>query len=95
MAGLDGNGYETSDFLLTAVDSTGTPYAQQIQSGEVDSAEFDFPWGQHTAMVQENGNIFLFDNGFNRRFGLPPNDFSRAVEYRIDETNMTVQQIWQ
>ena len=94
-AGEAANGPDTASFLLTAVDADGSPYPADVQSGHVLAADFDFPWGQHAAMIQEDGHLILFDNGFNRRFNLPHNDYSRAVEYRIDESTLTVEQIWQ
>ena len=45
---------------------------------------------QHAVRVLPNGNMTLFDNG---NFHSPP--FSRAVEYKIDEKNMTVERVWQ
>lgn len=95
-AGVDGNGHQTSDFLLEAVDATGTPFPKDIQEGKKTQSDFEWAWGQHAPMILPNGNIFLFDNGFNRNFQQPgPNSYSRGVEYRIDEENMTVEQIWQ
>ncbi len=44
-------------------------------------------------MLLPNGNLFVFDNGLNRRFGGPPS-FSRGVEYEIDSEAMTVRQVW-
>ena len=41
-----------------------------------------------------NGNILVFDNGTYRNFE-DKNRYSRAVEYKIDEENRTVQQVWQ
>ena len=56
---------------------------------------FDWCWGQHACMLLPNGNISCLTNGFNRQFinGVP--SYSRGVEYRINEENMTVQEIWQ
>jgi len=45
---------------------------------------------QHDARRLPNGNLTLFDNGN----GLHP-AYSRAVEYAIDETTMTVTRTWQ
>jgi len=36
----------------------------------------------------------LFDNGDNRNFS-GTGTYSRAVEYEIDEENMTIRQVWQ
>ena len=45
---------------------------------------------QHGIRRLPNGNLILFDNG---NFHTPPH--SRAVEYTIDETNMTATLAWQ
>lgn len=45
---------------------------------------------QHGVRRLANGNIILFDNG---NFHTPP--YSRAVEYRLDENNMTAEMVWQ
>ena len=93
-AGLDGTAYETSDYLLTAVNSSGNPYPQNIQDGRDETLDFNWVWGQHAPMILENGNILIYDNGFNRRF-TGETLYSRGVEYAIDEDAMTVQEIWQ
>ncbi len=93
-AGENGDGHETSDFLLTAIDANGNPYNEAVQLGEERASDFDWPWGQHAVMRLKNGNILLFDNGFRRQFNTGEK-YSRAVEYKIDETNKTVQQVWE
>ena len=45
---------------------------------------------QHDVRQLENGNITMFDNG---NLHSPPH--SRAIEYEVDETNMTVTRVWQ
>jgi arylsulfate sulfotransferase len=95
-AGPNGNGFETSDYLLTALDETGNPFPDSIQDGLTDPSSFSWVWGQHAPVLLENGNLFVFDNGFARNFIQPPVDpFSRAVEYEINENAMTVRQVWQ
>lgn len=50
--------------------------------------------GQHTASVLDNGNILVFDNGFNCP-GLPAhNRHTRVAEYALDETAMTAELVW-
>lgn len=93
-AGRDGKGFDTRPFLLTAINAEGKPYAKEIQDGTVSADDFDFPWGQHSPMLLPNGNILVFDNGAVRNFVLKPN-YSRAVEYKVDEKNRTVEQVWQ
>lgn len=95
-AGIDADKYDTADHLLTAVDARGTPYPEQVQQGDEGTPEFDWVWGQHAPLILPNGHLFVFDNGFSRNFA--PNSeasFSRGVEYVIDESAMTVQQVWQ
>lgn len=93
-SGREGTGFETAPYLLTAVDSSGYAYPQGVQTGDVSRADFDFAWGQHAPELLPNGNLILFDNGYLRNYNLEGN-YSRAVEYRIDDANRTVQQIWQ
>jgi hypothetical protein len=53
--------------------------------------------GQHYVHRLANGNILLFDNG-NPQTAWPwlqPRSYSRAVEYHLDETNMTATLVWQ
>lgn len=45
---------------------------------------------QHDIRMLPNGNITLFDNG---NFHSP--HFSRAVEYKLDEVNKTIELVWQ
>ena len=93
-AGINGDGFDTKDFLLTAVDGSNAPFAEEVQLGTQAIPDFDWTWGQHAPMILDNRNIFVFDNGFNRNFN-PAGTHSRGVEYRIDEENMTVQEVWQ
>ncbi len=58
-----------------------------------------WPYHQHAPMITPAGNILMFDNGNNRAVAfeerVPIEDsFSRAVEYAVDEDNMTVTQVW-
>ena len=96
-AGVNGEGFETSNYLLTAVDEQGTSYSDSVQLGLSRTVSFDWPWGQHAAMVLPNGNIFCYDNGWYRNFSWNGDDdsYSRAVEYEVDHENQTVRQVWQ
>lgn len=91
--GVGGDGADTRERLLTAVDAAGTPYPQAVQEGERAAADFDWTWGQHAPLVLSNGNLLVFDNGFVRHWGTG-DAYSRAVEYEIDESAMTVRQVW-
>ena len=61
----------------------------------------DLLWSyhQHASMMTPIGTILMFDNGNNRASPFeqrmaPSESFSRAVEYRVDEENMQVQEVW-
>ena len=69
-------------YLLSAV---GTP--------------FQWSYGQHAPEITPRGTLLLYDDGNFRAnpFGprvLDQTNYSRAVEYSIDETNMQVSQVW-
>ena len=61
--------------------------------------DFRWPWHMHNPRITSEGTIVLFDNGI---YGARPGQeripfhksFSRGVEYRVDETAMTVEQVW-
>lgn len=93
-SGRSGNKINTKDLLLTAVDHLNTPYEQNVQLGTKATDSFEWSTGQHAISVLENGNIVMFDNGLSRNFEERPT-YSRAVEYKIDEQNMNIQQVWQ
>lgn len=93
-SGYDGKGFETSEYLLTAVDADKKPLPRAVQEGRAGVESFEWSTGQHAAQFLDNGNILLFDNGLMRNFETKPT-YSRAVEYRIDEENKTIQQVWQ
>ena len=94
LAGRNGDGLDTRDYLLTAVNEIGQPFPEEIQQGSVDQNNFSWPWSQHAAMILPNGHIFCFDNGFKRNFMFDL-DYSRAVEYKIDLDRKEVRQVWQ
>ncbi len=80
--------------MLTALDKNGNPLPQALQSGSQAGQDFEWSTGQHAVNILDNGNILLFDNGLMRNFQSEPS-YSRAVEYKIDEEKMTIQQVWQ
>ena len=58
-----------------------------------------WPYHQHAPMITPMGTILMFDNGNQRarpfETGMAAADsFSRAVEYRVDEENMEVTELW-
>jgi arylsulfate sulfotransferase len=50
--------------------------------------------GQHAPEILPNGNLLVFDNGASRNTDNELN-YSRAVEYQINEDQKTVTQVWQ
>ncbi len=63
-------------------------------------APFEWNYAQHAPMITPSGTLLLYDNGNCRASPVDPpvpdtNNYSRAVEYQIDETNMTVSQVWE
>jgi hypothetical protein len=81
--------------VLTPVDAGGRPLAQD-EDGRY-AGGFDWSWTQHTAWLTGKGTLSVFDNGWGRDFAPTRLDgnYSRAVEYRIDETRGTVEQVWE
>ena len=53
--------------------------------------------GQHDIHRLANGDLLFFDNGNISGGGKTPSDrtYSRAVEYQLDETNMTASLVWE
>lgn len=89
------------DKILTPIDANGGKIKCENSKCEGD---FDWTWTQHTAFkidAKSKGNILylsVFDNGDSRGMEQPlfPMDkYSRAVVYKIDQKQRTVQQIWQ
>lgn len=83
------------DKLLTPVDADGNPV-------DVNTVYF-WPYGPHAALSFGGGAVALFDNGAWRGWygdrapqaELGQQDFSRGIEYYVDEANMTVRIVWE
>lgn len=89
------NGIDLNTRLLKPLDKNSQPITDvNILNGISNHTDFEWAWYPHAPMVKSNGNIMVFDNGDNRNFTLAEK-YSRAVEYEIDETNLTVKQVWQ
>ena len=61
--------------------------------------DVEWPYHQHDCSVTPDGTILCFDNGNFRAvpFGpkmTPADNYSRAVEFDVDEADMTVRQVW-
>ncbi|WP_299436651.1 aryl-sulfate sulfotransferase [uncultured Aquimarina sp.] len=90
-----GNGIDLTQFLLQPLDATGVPITSHaVLNGDENHLDFEWNWYQHATKVMPDGNIILFDNGFNRNFS-EINTYSRAVSYKINTENRTIQQVWQ
>ncbi len=68
-------------------------------------APFEWSYHQHAPLITPDGTILLFDNGNFRASPFdgqepfesiaPLDNYSRAVEYAIDETTMEIRQVWE
>lgn len=86
-------------YLLTPLDKNGDEIKnEEVVLGNEAQEDFDWPWGPHTPVALPNGNILVFDNGYDRHFSYNTSndaeDYSRIVEYKVDEQNKTVQEVW-
>ncbi|QIZ77042.1 aryl-sulfate sulfotransferase [Ferrimonas lipolytica] len=88
------NGFE--DKVLTPVDSKGRKL--NCEAGVCEDTDFDWSWTQHTAWLSGRGTLTVFDNGDGRGLdqpAMPSMKYSRGVEYKINEKDMTVEQVWE
>lgn len=93
-------GPEFQKYLLTPIDEDGQPITDtNIINGDKSGEKFDWSWGVHNPILMPNGHILAYDNGYGRNFILRPfsdrSQYSRIVEYEVDEVKRTVRQIWQ
>ncbi|MGB5261752.1 MAG: aryl-sulfate sulfotransferase, partial [Gammaproteobacteria bacterium] len=63
---------------------------------------FEWQYHQHSPTITPSGTILVFDNGnfraspFDGNVKIPNSqNYSRAVEYAIDEQNMEIRQVWE
>lgn len=84
-------------YLLNPLDADGNPIEDtDIKEGNIPGETFEWNWTSHSPKFLPNGNLLVFDNGYMRHFERDQNNgYSRVVEYKIDEENRTVQQVWQ
>jgi arylsulfate sulfotransferase len=89
-------GQDLNQYLLTPLDSLGNAITDtSVVNGWVNGAGFEWNWYQHAPQLMPNHDLLIFDNGTTRNYNNNQPHYSRAVEYRINEANMTVQQIWE
>lgn len=82
--------------VLTPVDTKGKKL--DCEGAKCQNTDFDWPFTQHSAWLSSKGTLTVFDNGDGRGYEQPAmktDKYSRFVEYKIDEKNMTVQQVWE
>jgi arylsulfate sulfotransferase len=102
--GVNRRGEDLSQFLLQPLDASGNPITDTaVLNGWAAAPDFEWSWYQHNPILLPNGNLMIFDNGTTRSLNVPdgnnifnsaPGKYSRAVEYKIDEANKTIQQMW-
>ena len=87
---------ELATKVLKPVDAKGK--LLECSDSGCEDTDFDWPWMQHAANLTSKGTLAVFDNGDARGLEQPAmktDKYSRGVEYKIDEKNMTVQQVWE
>jgi len=85
------------DWLVKIDSSTGDVIWRLGEDGDFTmSGEGEWTYHQHAPEIQDDGNLLVYDNG-NARTSLASDEapFTRAVEYDVDETGMTVTQVWE
>jgi arylsulfate sulfotransferase len=88
-----------SSKVLTPVDKNGKKL--DCEGAVCKNTDFEWSFTQHTAYLNPElgkGYLTVFDNGDGRGFEQPAfktDKYSRAVAYKINEKNMTVQQVWE
>lgn len=88
-------GESLAPYLLQPLTSSGQVISDtNVLNGFQNSSDFSWPWYGHAPFFMPNGNLMVFDNGDNRNYGNSSN-YSRAVEYEIDEPNRTIKQVWE
>jgi arylsulfate sulfotransferase len=93
--GTAGNGVDLNTKLLTPLDKDGNPISDpDVLDGAQNHPDFEWNWYQHAPKVMPDKTIILFDDGDKRNYA-PAGTYSRAVQYKIDEEAMTIQQLWQ
>jgi arylsulfate sulfotransferase len=93
--GVNGRGQNLNQYLLTPLDANGNAITDTtVVNGYANATDFEWNWYQHSPRLNPNGDLMVFDNGQTRNYNSNLPNYSRAVEFKINETNMTVQQVW-
>ncbi len=92
--GVSRDSVDLNNFLLTPLDANEQAITDtMILNGYTNHPNFEWPWYQHAPKLLPNGDLLVFDNGDNRNYQSNI-EYSRAVIYRINESNKTIKQIW-
>ena len=94
--GQNRRGQDLNQYLLTPLDSKGNAITDtMVVNGYTNSTDFEWNWYQHSPILLPNDDLMVFDNGqFRNYVTSAPSGYSRAVEFKIDTVNRTVQQVW-
>ncbi|WP_420147862.1 aryl-sulfate sulfotransferase [Spirosoma sp.] len=88
-------GEDLHQFLLKPLDASGSVISNTaVIAGTAISPDFEWNWYQHNITHLPNGNWMMFDNGTLREYTPSTARYSRALSYKIDPVNMTIQQVW-
>lgn len=87
-------------YLLTPLDKNSQPITDvDVLNGQKSHPDFEWCWGVHCPVALPNGHIMAFDNGYCRNYIAKafsePGQYSRVVEYEINEKDRTIRQVWQ
>ena len=93
--GKNRRGEDLNQYLLQPLDASGQPITDAaLIDGSVAHPDFEWPWFQHSPVVMPDKSVLIFDNGTFRNYDLGQPKYSRAVQYVIDPSAMTVSQKW-
>ena len=92
--------YQTGKLNWIIGDSTNWSSEYQKYFFTPVGKDFEWQWSQHAAMITPEGYVFIFDNGNNKskdstNYVEATKSYSRGVMYKIDTTNMTIEQIYE
>jgi arylsulfate sulfotransferase len=84
-------------WILSPHPGWGTNWQQYLLTPV--STPFDWNYGQHAPMLTPQGTLLLYNDNIERASPFDPpvpdqDNYSSAVEYNINETNMTVSEVW-
>ncbi|MCB0663178.1 MAG: aryl-sulfate sulfotransferase [Saprospiraceae bacterium] len=85
--------------MLDPLDASGNAITDPaVINGQQNHSDFEWAWYQHSIILTPSGTIMVFDNGDNRNYTATGfsgiGNYSRAVEFRINENDKTIQQLW-